>query len=190
LPVILNPLQQARQQLAARQKGAAEDPAQPFNRLVLQAGSGMPFMAGTVERLTFVDGTLQLSLLADARRSANDKDKDWQAALAQVGISATADDEGWLLRPSDEVTTPTTALTTAEQKMNKASLAVYRARWQRFSAASGALASVGPARKRMVGGMAVVLLALLVWVALIQPPLKKSLTGKAKRRSCVPSRSP
>ena len=105
LPVILNPLQQARQQLAARQKGAAEDPAQPFNRLVLQAGSGMPFMAGTVERLTFVDGTLQLSLLADARRSANDKDKDWQAALAQVGISATADDEGWLLRPSDEVTT-------------------------------------------------------------------------------------
>ncbi|PTT29948.1 type II secretion system protein GspL, partial [Pseudomonas sp. HMWF021] len=106
LPVILNPLQQARQQLAARQKGAAEDPAQPFNRLVLQAGSGMPFMAGTVERLTFVDGTLQLSLLADARRSANDKDKDWQAALAQVGISATADDEGWLLRPSDEVTTP------------------------------------------------------------------------------------
>lgn len=106
LPVILNPLQQARQQLAARQKGAAEDPAQPFNRLVLQAGSGMPFMAGTVERLTFVDGSLQLSLLADARRSANDKDKDWQAALAQVGISATADDEGWLLRPSDEVTTP------------------------------------------------------------------------------------
>jgi len=106
LPVILNPLQQARQQLAARQKGAAEDPAQPFNRLVLQAGSGMPFMAGTVERLTFVDGTLQLSLLADARRGANDKDKDWQAALAQVGISATADDEGWLLRPSDEVTTP------------------------------------------------------------------------------------
>jgi len=72
----------------------------------LQAGSGMPFMAGTVERLTFVDGTLQLSLLADARRSANDKDKDWQAALAQIGISATADDEGWLLRPSDEVTTP------------------------------------------------------------------------------------
>ncbi|WP_207850133.1 MULTISPECIES: type II secretion system protein GspL [unclassified Pseudomonas] len=101
LPVILNPLQQARQQLAARQKGAAEDPTQVFNRLVLQAGSGMPFMAGSVERLTFVDGTLQLSLLADARRSGNDQ--DWQGTLAQAGIRATANDDGWLLQPSDEV---------------------------------------------------------------------------------------
>ena len=102
LPVILNPLQQARQQLAARQKGAAQDPTQAFSRLVLQAGSGMPFMAGTVERLSFVDGTLQLTLLADARRSGNDQ--DWQGTLAQAGISATANDDGWLLQPSDEIT--------------------------------------------------------------------------------------
>ncbi|RON66217.1 type II secretion system protein GspL [Pseudomonas fluorescens] len=102
LPVILNPLQQARQQLAARQKGAVDDPAQNFSRLVLQAGTGMPFMAGSVERLAYVDGTLQLSLLPDARRSGNDK--DWQSALAQAGISATAYDEGWTLRPAAEAT--------------------------------------------------------------------------------------
>ncbi|WP_445178570.1 type II secretion system protein GspL [Pseudomonas sp. McL0111] len=103
LPVVLNPLQQARQQLAARQQGAADDPGQRFNRMVLQAGSGMPFMAGSVQRLAFADGTLQLSLLAEARRGSNDKDKDWQSSLSQAGISVTADDEGWTLRPVGEV---------------------------------------------------------------------------------------
>ncbi|WP_339464537.1 type II secretion system protein GspL [Pseudomonas sp. EA_65y_Pfl2_P74] len=103
LPVILNPLQQARQQLAARRKGAADDPAQTFNRLVLQAGTGMPFMAGSVERLAYVDGMLQLTLPTDARRSGNDK--DWQSALAQAGTSVTADDEGWTLRPAAEAST-------------------------------------------------------------------------------------
>lgn len=100
LPVILNPLQQARQQLAARQKGAADDPTQNFNRLVLQAGSGIPFMAGSVERLSFVGDTLQLNLLSEARRTGGDK--EWQNTLAQAGISVTADDDGWTLRPSGE----------------------------------------------------------------------------------------
>lgn len=107
LPVILNPLQQARQQLAARHKGAADDPSQNFNRLVLQAATGIPFMAGSVERLTFVDGTLQLGLIADARRTGNDK--DWQTTLAQAGISVTGDDDGWTLRPASEATTDESA---------------------------------------------------------------------------------
>ena len=101
LPVILNPLQQARQQIAARQQGAQDASGQDFSRLVLQAGSGMPFMAGTVQRLAFVDGVLQLRLLPEARRSGNDK--DWQAALAQAGISVSADEDGWVLRPAGEV---------------------------------------------------------------------------------------
>ena len=112
LPVILNPLQQARQQLAARQKGAADDPSQNFNRLVLQAATGIPFMAGSVERLTFVDGTLQLGLIADARRTGNDK--DWQTTLAQAGISVTADDDGWTLRPASEATTDESADNSSE----------------------------------------------------------------------------
>ncbi|HEX4548964.1 type II secretion system protein GspM [Pseudomonas sp.] len=58
--------------------------------------------------------------------------------------------------------------------MNKASLAVYRARWQRFGAQLQVRwQALALREKRMVGGMAVVLLSLLVWVALIQPPLKK-----------------
>ena len=58
--------------------------------------------------------------------------------------------------------------------MNKASLAVYRVRWQRFSAQLHARwQALALREKRMVGGMAVVLLSLLVWIALIQPPLKK-----------------
>ncbi len=112
LPVILNPLQQARQQLAARHKGAADDPSQNFNRLVLQAATGIPFMAGSVERLTFVDGTLQLGLIADARRTGNDK--DWQTTLAQAGISVTADDDGWTLCPASEATTDESADNSSE----------------------------------------------------------------------------
>jgi len=105
LPVILNPLQQARQQIAARQQGATDAPGQEFTRLVSQAGSGMPSMAGTVQRLEFVDGALQLSLLPEARRSGNDK--DWQGTLAQAGISISPNDDGWVLRPAGEATAAT-----------------------------------------------------------------------------------
>ncbi|AXJ05413.1 type II secretion system protein GspL [Pseudomonas fluorescens] len=105
LPVILNPLQQARQQIAARQQGAVDAPGQDFTRLVSQAGSGMPSMAGTVQRLEFVDGALQLSLLPEARRSGNDK--DWQGTLAQAGISISPNDDGWVLRPAGEATAAT-----------------------------------------------------------------------------------
>ena len=56
--------------------------------------------------------------------------------------------------------------------MNK--LAPYRAKWQRFNAQLQARwQPLAPREKRMVGGMAVALIGLLLWVALIQPPLKK-----------------
>ncbi|SMQ24183.1 general secretion pathway protein M [Pseudomonas helmanticensis] len=58
--------------------------------------------------------------------------------------------------------------------MNKASLAVYRARWQRFNAQLQARwQPLALREKRMIAVMAIALLSLLVWVALIQPPLKK-----------------
>ncbi|QYY84486.1 type II secretion system protein GspM [Pseudomonas germanica] len=58
--------------------------------------------------------------------------------------------------------------------MNKASLALYRAKWQRFNAQVQARwQPLALREKRMVGGMAVALVGLLLWVALIQPPLKK-----------------
>ncbi len=58
--------------------------------------------------------------------------------------------------------------------MNKASLAVYRAKWQRLNAQVQARwQPLALREKRMVAGMAVALIGLLLWVALIQPPLKK-----------------
>jgi general secretion pathway protein M len=58
--------------------------------------------------------------------------------------------------------------------MNKASLAVYRAKWQRFNAQLQARwQPLALREKRMVAGMAIALVSLLIWVALIQPPLKK-----------------
>ncbi|MCU0121729.1 type II secretion system protein M [Pseudomonas sp. B2M1-30] len=58
--------------------------------------------------------------------------------------------------------------------MNNPSLAMYRARWQRFySQARTRWQALALREKRMVGGMAVVVVSLLVWVALIEPPLKK-----------------
>ena len=96
LPVVLNPLQQARQQLTARQDNAADTP-QRFISLVLQAASVMPFMAGSVQSLVFENAELQVSLPEDARR--NTADKTWQAALTQAGIDAHATPTGWALRP-------------------------------------------------------------------------------------------
>ncbi|MHC8339681.1 type II secretion system protein GspL [Pseudomonas sp. HLT2-19-2] len=102
LPVILNPLQQARQQLSAPKSGAL---TQGFANLMIQAGNGMPFIAGSVQRLEFGNGELKLTLLADARKQANDK--SWQTTLAQAGIEVRSSAEGWTLRPALEPATAT-----------------------------------------------------------------------------------
>lgn len=96
LPVILNPLQQARQQLAARQSGASGDAPHSFNSLVLQASNAMPFVIGGVERLNYQNGELQLSLLSDTRVPA--PDSGWQGLLTQAGLEASPGDQGWTLR--------------------------------------------------------------------------------------------
>ncbi|EJL02071.1 general secretion pathway protein L [Pseudomonas fluorescens Q2-87] len=96
LPVILNPLQQARQQIAVRQGATATDPGQRFANLVQQAGSAMPFMSGNVQALVFENGELHLSVIAQApKTTATD---DWKTALAQAGIDVAAIDQGWTLR--------------------------------------------------------------------------------------------
>ena len=61
--------------------------------------------------------------------------------------------------------------------MNKASLAIYRARWQRFNSQLQARwQPLALREKRMVGGMAIAVIGLLVWVALIQPPKLRAQT--------------
>lgn len=104
LPVVLNPLQQARQQLAARQAGTAADPGERFSRLLQLAGNHLPFMVGSVENLTFEQGRLHLGLSADSRNPA--VDGDWQAALAEAGFSAARDEQGWTLGPAEMAVAP------------------------------------------------------------------------------------
>ncbi|WP_419736147.1 type II secretion system protein GspM [Pseudomonas sp. COR18] len=58
--------------------------------------------------------------------------------------------------------------------MSKAALANYRARWQRWrSQLQAHWQAFTPREKTMVSGMAVALAALVVWVALVEPPLRK-----------------
>ncbi|WHS58325.1 type II secretion system protein GspL [Pseudomonas sp. G2-4] len=96
LPLILNPLQQARQQVTARQSGLVLDPAQRFASLVKQAGSAMPFMTGNVQELVFEAGELRLKVVAEAQKTT--AGEDWKVPLAQAGIEVAAIDQGWTLR--------------------------------------------------------------------------------------------
>lgn len=111
LPVVLNPLQQARQQLAARQSGAAADPSQGFAHLLAQAGLAMPFMVGSVQSLEFSGQRLQLQLLPDTPKTA---DSAWQGALIQAGYSVQAQGNGWSLAPGQAPAEESTAEATGE----------------------------------------------------------------------------
>ncbi|MDO7898812.1 type II secretion system protein GspL [Pseudomonas citrulli] len=102
VPVVLNPLQQARQQIAARQGGTATDPGQRFASLMQQAGNAMPFMGGNAQALVFENGELRLDVVAEAPKAA--AEDDWKAPLVQAGIEVVAADQGWTLRmaPADQ----------------------------------------------------------------------------------------
>ncbi|WP_447892373.1 type II secretion system protein GspL [Pseudomonas marginalis] len=94
LPVILNPLQQARQQLANRQGGGPAQLNHDFAYLVQQAAMALPFMAGSVQRLTFSERQLQVQMTAEATPAA---DGAVQAALSQAGLSAHRNERIWTL---------------------------------------------------------------------------------------------
>lgn len=92
LPVVLNPLQQARQQL---QGGAGSGLA----ALLDGAGQVMPFLAGNVEALDYQDGVLRLTPLDDGGKAP--ADSAWQADLAARGIEGQASGQGWTLRAAN-----------------------------------------------------------------------------------------
>lgn len=96
LPVILNPLQQARQQRDARHNGALGEGPLPFAALVQQAAVQLPFMAGAVERLDFDGEQLQLTPHSPSRKAP--VDSSWQTALAQVGLQAELAGGQWTVR--------------------------------------------------------------------------------------------
>jgi general secretion pathway protein L len=92
LPVVLNPLQQARQQLQGGQGAAASGLA----ALLDAAGQSMPFLVGNVAAMNFEEGVLRISPLADGGKAP--ADSSWQADLAARGIEAGVDAQGWTLR--------------------------------------------------------------------------------------------
>lgn len=96
LPVVLNPLQQARQQLHG---GTAVGLA----ALLDGAGQVMPFLVGNVEAMDYQDGQLRITALADGGKVP--AGSAWQADLAARGIDAQTSGQGWTLRaakPSGE----------------------------------------------------------------------------------------
>lgn len=95
IPVVLNPLQQARQQLA---KSADASPdGQGFIALLTRSAEAMPFMAGSVEALVYANGELHLNLLPDTPNAP--PTATWDAALTQAGLQASPEANGWTLRP-------------------------------------------------------------------------------------------
>lgn len=100
LPVILNPLQQARQQLAARKSGAVAEANQGFAYMVQQAANAMPFLAGGVLRLTFDQGRLQLELAVDTPQAATDS--ALAGTLSEAGLAVSRDANVLMLSPQAE----------------------------------------------------------------------------------------
>ncbi|WP_312341226.1 type II secretion system protein GspL [Stutzerimonas nitrititolerans] len=97
IPIVLKPLQQARQQRDVRLAGGGQTAiAADFGRLVQATAEAMPFIAGSVKELTFEDSTLHLTLLQDTSKPPGDG--DWQTLLAQVGLVVTDTPAGWRLQ--------------------------------------------------------------------------------------------
>ncbi|WP_460419015.1 GspL/Epsl periplasmic domain-containing protein [Pseudomonas sp. microsymbiont 2] len=94
LPVVLNPLQQARQQL----QGASGAAVTGVDALLEGAGRAMPFLAGNVAAIAYEDGVLSLTPMSE--RSKASTDSAWQADLAARGIDVKASGQGWRLRAS------------------------------------------------------------------------------------------
>ena len=92
LPVVLNPLQQARQQLQGGQGATGTG----LVALLDGAGKAMPFLAGNVTALDYADGELRITPLAEGRKAP--ADMAWQTQLAAQGIEASAGEQGWTLR--------------------------------------------------------------------------------------------
>ncbi len=108
LPMVLNPLQQARQQRDARLNGALADGPVNFAALVQQSAGHLAFMAGAVETLDFDGSELRLISRQAARKPP--ADSAWQTALAQAGIQAELANGQWTLRrlPADARSAPIT----------------------------------------------------------------------------------
>lgn len=100
---VVDPVGQARRQLAARQ-GGSDDWAELG--VLLRAASGhMAFAAGDVQAWRYAAGALEMDLPPAARPrsmaavdAAKADEPSWAQALRQAGVDAQATDTGWRLR--------------------------------------------------------------------------------------------
>ena len=122
LPVVLDPLRQARERRDAYLAGKADGDAVPGLAALLHgAGEAMPFLAGRLQRLDYHAGELDLELLpgppgGDAAA--------WQGELGKHGLQADASDKGWQVRAMEAPPAPLARQTVAlprrlPMKMNK-----------------------------------------------------------------------
>ncbi|OVZ42511.1 type II secretion system protein, partial [Pseudomonas aeruginosa] len=104
LPVVLDPLRQARERRDAYLAGKADGDAVPGLAALLHgAGEAMPFLAGRLQRLDYHAGELDLELLpgppgGDAAA--------WQGELGKHGLQADASDKGWQVRAMEAPPAP------------------------------------------------------------------------------------
>ncbi|RFQ00394.1 type II secretion system protein [Pseudomonas aeruginosa] len=104
LPVVLDPLRQARERRDAYLAGKADgDAAAGLAALLHGAGEAMPFLAGRLQRLDYHAGELDLELLpgppgGDAAA--------WQGELGKHGLQADASDKGWQVRAMEAPPAP------------------------------------------------------------------------------------
>ncbi|WP_033996846.1 type II secretion system protein GspL [Pseudomonas paraeruginosa] len=107
LPVVLDPLRQARERRDAYLAGKADGDAAPGLAALLHGtGEAMPFLAGRLQRLDYRDGELDLALLPGP---AITDAATWQGELGKHGLQADASDRGWQVRAAETPLAPGTA---------------------------------------------------------------------------------
>ncbi|MGP1614561.1 MAG: type II secretion system protein GspL, partial [Pollutimonas bauzanensis] len=108
LPVVVNPLQQARQQRDAWSAGGDDPDSARFSRTIRASAAVIDNLAGQVQSMRYAGGELVLTLRGGKPASA-----DEAAALAQraseAGLAATADASGWTLRLDPQAMPPALA---------------------------------------------------------------------------------
>ncbi|MDI2146182.1 type II secretion system protein GspL [Pseudomonas sp. ITA] len=96
IPVVLNPLQQAQQQLDA---ATNTPPPSDFIRLIQKTADALPYLAGNVQSLTYGKRELRIGLRADAPKIVDDA--AWKDVLAKAGIQASQDANHWTLQMAE-----------------------------------------------------------------------------------------
>ncbi|WP_434031358.1 type II secretion system protein GspL [[Pseudomonas] boreopolis] len=98
LPSVIDPLQQARRQVAAERAGAAAGTT--FAALATASATALPFLAGQVQELRYAPGQLVLRSRerSDPGAPKATEPPPWASAAQAAGMQVEATDDGWHIR--------------------------------------------------------------------------------------------